>query len=160
MELYKINERMRAWARKIAEQDGEVLPEDMDEIEQIEADFTEKAEGYAVIINEQQEPINKLSAEIERLTKRREQYKKTQEWLKKCLASAMFQNGKEKVKTEKYLISFRKSKSVQFEDENLVPDEFCKIERTPMKMEIKKAIEAGQAVSGCYIEENRSLQIR
>lgn len=160
MKLYEINARMRAWAEKIADQDGEVTPEDMEEIQQIEADFTEKAEGYAVIINEQEEPINKLSAEIERLKKRLEQYKKTKEWLKKCLASAMIEKGKEKVKTEKYLISFRKSKSVKFEDENLVPDEFCKIERKPMKDEIKKAIESGNTVDGCYIEENRSLQIR
>ena len=160
MKLYEINEMYRRWAEKIEEQDGEVTPEDMVEIEQIEADFTEKAESYAVIIQEQKAAMDMLDAEMDRLGKRYDRYKKTAEWLKERLASAMTENGKDKVETGKFLLSFRKSKRIQIDDEAVIPEEFFEVKRKPMKAEIKKAIEAGQAVAGCQIVEERNLQIR
>lgn len=75
-------------------------------------------------------------------------------WLAHALDGSPF-------KTTKVAVSFRKTKSVQVSDINSLGLEFLKYsEPTPDKTAIKKAIEAGQDVSGAALVESLSLSVK
>ena len=70
--------------------------------------------------------------------------------------------GKAKLETPKVVVSFRKSKAIQIDDEAAVPAAF-KSEVVSVKIDktlIKQAIQLGQEVPGAALVENRNLQIR
>lgn len=65
-------------------------------------------------------------------------------------------------KDEQVEITFRKSKQVQVEDENAIPEDFVrvKVEREPDKKKIAAALKAGEKVAGCTLIQNSNMQIK
>ena len=78
--------------------------------------------------------------------------------LTSCLDAA----GRDKVETAKVRVSFRKSVSVNIEDEGALPADFIveTVSTKPDKTAIKKAIQAGQEIAGATLIENRNIQIK
>lgn len=56
--------------------------------------------------------------------------------------------------------SWRKSEAVQVQDEALIPDCYCKLERTPVLSLIKQDIKQGATVPGAVVEERVNLQVK
>ena len=70
----------------------------------------------------------------------------------------------EKLKTDEYTFSFRKSQSVQVYDLSQIEDKFFKIEKKPILKDIAEAIKQanskGESFFGAEIKENISLSVR
>lgn len=101
-----------------------------------------------------------IKIEKQNLSRRQEICENKMESLKKWLKFAL--NG-EKFKNGKCNITYRKSTSVNFSegfDYNKLPDDLKKITVEPRKTEIKKAIEGGQTIDGCTIEEKNGIIIQ
>lgn len=84
--------------------------------------------------------------------------------LKFRLEQAMTAVGVEKIKTQTCTAYFQQSKAVHVADEEAfafsAPDRFVVTKHAPNKAEIKKALEAGEAVEGAELKTNRSLRFR
>ena len=68
-------------------------------------------------------------------------------------------NG-EKFGTALVSVYYQTTSSVDIQDESAIPAEYIKTVSTPMKTEIKKAIQAGKEVPGCVIMKTTSTVIR
>jgi len=67
----------------------------------------------------------------------------------------------DEIRTDLNKINFRKSKSVQIEDIEMLPNDCVIIEKKPIsKTELKKRIENGEVINGVSIIENLNLQIK
>lgn len=103
-----------------------------------------------------------LKDEIERLQSKLKPLNNTIERLEKYLDESLKMNGISDLEVWTFSLSYRRSESVEIENEALLPIEFVKIKetKTPDKIAIKKAIGAGQQVTGATIKENFNLQIK
>lgn len=73
----------------------------------------------------------------------------------------MLSTGKESIAGQEYEYFLAKpTVSVEVVDDILIPDRFMKLVRTPMKKEIKDALESGLEIIGAKLKENRSLRTR
>ena len=74
----------------------------------------------------------------------------------------MLDSGDPTFETSKCKLSFRKSKTVEVPNIDLLDPAFIvtKTEITPDKKAIKAAIEAGENVAGAFIEEKQNIQIK
>ena len=93
-----------------------------------------------------QQQLDELSEQAQRLEKEIDQW--------------MTENQKEKAEAAGFVVSYRKSYRTIVEDENLIPDHFCKVVRQPVLNDIKKAINEGEVVPGARIETKQNLQIK
>lgn len=160
MNLYEINSNYSNWLAKAQEADGELTPEMLAELDQINIDADTKHEAYAVIIKQFKGEADLLKAEEDRLIERRRQKERDIERLTERLTSSMQFFGKEKFETPKCKISFRTSKCIEITDESLIPDIYFKIEKKPLKSEIKAAIGEGKEVAGAVLVEKKNIQIK
>ena len=160
MKLYEINDAYYKWLEKVKENEGELTQEMLIEYESIDGEFEEKAEAYAVLIKTLNAEAEMLKTEQQRLYERQKQKENLAERLKERLTQSMQFLEKDKLETAKCKISFRSSKAVEIIDEAKLPDEYFKIERKPMKSEIKEALKAGVAIDGAVLVERKNIQIK
>lgn len=98
--------------------------------------------------------------ESKRLAELAKYYRNRQERIKQSVKWAMQAHGIEKIETDKFRISFRKSESVEVDDVDALPEEFVVMKKQADKTSIKKAIKDGKTVEGARIVENSNLQIK
>ena len=160
MKLYEINDAYYKWLEKVQENEGELTQEMLIEYESIDGEFEEKAEAYAVLIKTLNAEADLIGSEEKRLAERRRRKENLSERLKERLAESMRIFERDKLETAKCKISFRSSTAVEIVDEAKLPDEYFKIERKPMKSEIKEALKAGVAIDGAVLVERKNIQIK
>ena len=100
---------------------------------------------------------------IKRLTKRRDSLRRRAAALKDYLAYCLAQRGVEKWNVPGIAtLSMRNNPpSVLFpKGEDAVPDEFCKVERTPLKTPVREALQNGATFDWAELVSTRSLTIR
>ncbi len=158
--LYEINSDYYKWLEKVQEAEGELTPEMLTEIDCIEGEFEEKGEAYAVLIKTLNAEAELIRSEEKRLAERRRRKENLSERLKERLAESMRIFERDKLETAKCKISFRSSTAVEIVDEAKLPDEYFKIERKPIKSEIKEALKAGVAIDGAVLVERKNIQIK
>lgn len=105
-----------------------------------------KAEGEAVSLERK-----RLQAREKSLATKHDQLKT---YLQQCLKVG------EKLKDTRVSISWSHRQSVSVSNPEVVPDIYCKIERTPMATAIKAAIEGGIQVPGATVITNDFITIR
>lgn len=156
MTLYELTSAMNNFDLIIDEETGEIL--NADELDSLEMERDEKIENIGLWIKNLLSDAEELKRERDNLGRREQACKKKAERLKEYLAMNL--NG-EKFKTSRLDIGWRRSESVEIENENLIPDEW-KIPQEPKidKAGIKKAIKDGQEVSGAVIVEKNNIQVR
>lgn len=153
MRLYEIDELILSC---IDEETGEIIDADALNALQIERDA--KIEGVALWIKDLKAEAEALKAEKQAFEKRQKTCENRAESLKQWLAAAL--NG-ERFKTTKCDVSFRTAKSVNVTDVFALDSKFLKFsEPTADKTAIKKAIEAGEVVSGAELIERKSVTIK
>lgn len=142
------------------EETGEIL--NLEELENMEAAFEDKAEAVALYIKEQNALADAIKAEEKNLHDRRGKMESKVERLKLYLANSLVETGRDKFETPKCKLSFRKSVSVEIADESLLPKEYLKetITYKPDKTLIKEDISNGVIVDGASLIEKRNLQIK
>lgn len=136
---------------------GEIL--DVEKLSALQMEREIKLENVALWIKNLKSNVNEFKIEIENLKARQESAKNRVDKLENWLSNAL--NG-EKMTTSKVQVSFRKSESVQIENENLIPEEYMKrkVEIAPDKVAIKKAIKEGQKVAGCELVTNTNISVK
>lgn len=123
-------------------------------------ELNNKAKAYIYVIRNKENLIENIDAEIERLREMKKQTEREIDRIKNYLLLAVDQFGN--FETGLHKISNRISKSVEVTDSNLLPKEYLKekIELTPDKNAIKKAIESGSDIPGALLVTKSNLQIK
>lgn len=121
-----------------------------------------KIEDYCHVINQLGSDIASYEAEIERLNAKKQSAKKGIDRMKKALVAYMEVTNTPKVKAGVFDLSMRKSESVVIDDIDKLPEIYVKVKQTtsPDKTAIKKAIKAGEVISGAMLQVNNNLQIK
>ena len=123
-------------------------------------ELNNKAKAYIYVIRNKENHIDNINAEIERLREMKWQTEREIDRIKNYLSLAVDHFGN--FETGLHKISNRISKSVEVTDSNLLPKEYIKekIELTPDKNAIKKAIESGSDIPGALLVTKSNLQIK
>ena len=138
---------------------GEIIPVEeilKEEIEKLEGEKIEKLENIEYLKRDNKSKIDTLADEIKRLQGRKKSFENANDNLTK-LQDYLLQG--EKLKTDKFTFSYRKSKAVEIINEDLIPDEYKKIEYKVDKMKLKKALEEVK-IQGAELIEKKSLSVR
>lgn len=129
-------------------------------LSQIHGEIGEKLEGYAMVLKNIESDIAGIKAEEKRLADRRKSMESNIARIKENVADTLSTVEGNRVKTEKFTFSFRKSTSVQIENDAAIPPQFIKVEKTISRAELAKALKAGEQIEGAQLVENQSLSIR
>jgi hypothetical protein len=123
-------------------------------------ELNNKAKAYIYVIRNKENHIANIDAEIERLRDMKKQTEKEIDRIKNYLSLAVDHFGN--FETGLHKISNRLSKSIEVTDLNELPKEYIKekIELTPDKNAIKKAIESGADIPGALLVTKSNLQIK
>ena len=136
-----------------------------DTFEAIEGEFEEKADNIACLIKTWLAEAEAIKSEEARLKERRERKEKQAENLKTYLSGTMLFLGKAKVETPRNVISFRKSTSLQINDEAWFMDKYPELIKTEIKTSIPKKeitdlIKSGSEFVGAQLIEKQNIQIK
>lgn len=127
----------------------------------VDAALEEKLESTAKVIRNLESEAEALEAEEKRLKARKTAVKNRIADIKGYVQENLEAMGKDKVSSGIFKWSIQaNAPSVNILDENLIPDDYWKIERKPMKTEIKKAMEAGELMEGVELVRTKSLRLR
>lgn len=127
----------------------------------VDAALEEKLESTAKVIRNLEAEADGLEAEEKRLKARKMAVKNRIADIKGYVQQNLEAMGKDKVTSGIFKWSIQaNAPSVNILDESLIPDDYWKIERKPMKTEIKKAIEAGELTEGAELVRTKSLRLR
>lgn len=160
MRLYDIDVNLRALWNKIAEQEGEITEEDMQMLNELEIAKNDKLEGYGVIIREMKSEIDECDTEMKRIKEIADRKKNAMERLKKSLQEFMIGNEIDKFESVKVKLSFRKSQSLEIEEDAIIPEDLMRIKKEPDKTAIKEFIVNGGELQGVHLLDKKNIQIK
>jgi hypothetical protein len=162
LSLYSIEQEYIQLAEELTNHGGELTPELETALAINQKDLQTKATNYGLVIKQFEYNVNTIDLEIERLKYLKQVNEKSIDRLKESVKNAMEIYGIEKIETPILKLSFRKSESVEIENEALIPSFYFteKTTRTISKTEIKKAIQEGSDVPGASLKTNQNLQIK
>lgn len=160
--LYKIDQDLMALLEAIAEQEGEITPEQDEQLAINRYELETKAVDYSMAILQLNAWVEMADKEAKRVTAIKNAYKKTSETLKQRITDAMERYDIKEVKDATIKVSLRKSVQTIIDDLDQVPKQYktVKVETTPDKTAIKKAIQEGELIEGAHLEEKNNLQIK
>lgn len=160
MTLYEINEeRRRIIESGVDLETGEVAPDFGEKMNDNEGRRDEKINDILGYIKNKKAEAEAYDGEIKRMTKNKKSALAAADGMERYLAMQM-EYG-ETFTSSRGKISWRKSERV-IADVDKIPEQFKKRieEIKPDLIGIKKAIKAGEEVSGAFIEERHNIQIK
>lgn len=162
LSLYNIQQEYISLAEQIIDNDG-LLSEEMEAALQINKDQLEsKSQCYGFIVRQLEGECDMIDNEIKRLEAMKKSRGKTVDRLKESVSKAMQLYEIDKIETPTIKISFRKSESIEIEEESLIDEKYMTVKttKTPDKKAIKEAIKAGEIVLGVTLKENQNIQFK
>jgi len=160
--LYELTDQYRDLAELVDDDDID-YEEFCEAIAQLEDDIESKVANYCKLIRNLQGEADVLKAEADRLTARKRSREHAVQQLKDALGVALDAQGKAKIKTPEFTVSFRTSTRLEITDVAKVPQEYFKprTEDDVRKADIKKQlVDTGEVLPWCRLVEGRSLSIR
>ena len=166
MKLYELTNDYLALMQAI---DNDELPEEAikDTLEAITAGIEEKADSIACLLKNLDAECKAIKAEEERLAERRKSKEKSIERIKQYLSETLQIAGIDKVETARNRITFRKSESVEVNEDAFIAwaqsnrDDLLKYSApTADKTAIKKALKDGAEIIGAELRINQNIQIK
>lgn len=158
--LYSITEDQRLINAMLEETGGELTPEIEEAMLITEENFISKAEAYGATISEYDAQAEACAQEIKRLQAFKKTCENVSKRMKERISDAMMTFEKDKVTAGTFRFSFRKSTAVVVENEELIPEEYFRTERTICRKELMDALKAGEVIAGAMIETRQTLQMR
>ena len=161
-EFYAIQELLEQ-PLEIDEETGEVLQDNTEIVQELlnelEANKEDKADSICYLISENKMYETQLKDEIKRLQARAKMFARVQSDLKELLR---FLLHNEKLKTQHFTISYRKSTSVNITDDSKIPAEFIKVEEVFKidKKAIAEKLKEFEVVDGAELEVKENITIR
>ena len=159
MTLYELTDSMRNFELEIDEETGEIV--NADELDELEMERTEKLKNCVRYYKNVKAEADALKAEKAKLANRQKSAEKRAEWIKDYIAMNL--NGEPFAPEDDPTIKcgWRKSETVECENVFDVPEEFLTYKEPVLdKTKVRKAINAGETVSGCRLVEKQNLQIK
>lgn len=158
--LYTITEDQRLLNAMLEENGGELTPEIEEAMQITEDNLVAKAEAYGATISEYDAQAEACAAEIKRLMTYKKTCENVSKRMRERLSDAMHTFNTDKLTAGTFRFSFRKSTAVVVENEDMIPEEFFKVETTLKKKELMDALKAGELIAGASLETRYSLQMR
>lgn len=158
--LYEIENQIQDLIAKAFDPEtGELIDTDaVDQLDELEMERDRKIENIALYIKNLRSDAVQYKAEKEIFAKKQKSAENRADSLEAYLQG--FLHG-EKYKSTKVSITYRTSQSVHIDCEPwLLPDKFQKVEYSADKTELKKALKNGEQISGVWLSDNISMQIK
>lgn len=159
--IYQIQQEYLSITNQLIESGGELSPEIEQALAINKAEIENKARNYGYVVKSLENDVDAIDEEIKRLNALKLARNKTIDVLKTTVKDAMQLYGIEEIKTSTLKLSFRKSESVEV-NQDIISESYCnqKIVLTPDKARIKEAIKNGVCVTGASLIVNYNLQIK
>lgn len=165
MNLFEINQQIADAIEVMynsADETGEV---DTSKFDELNLELDSKIENIALFIKNARAERDAIVAEIKAMKERADKLDRKVESLKLYLAGGMLAAGREKFKSAKTEISFRKSYVTEITDEDKIPQDYktvvvkeeVKIDKNAIKDAIRKQ---GIEVPGAIVVENQNINIQ
>ena len=160
--LYLIQNEYLQLADLLIESGGEITEETETLLQINKEELTVKASNFALLSREIEHKTEAIDSEIKRLTGLKKSYSNSADRIKERIKSAMELFGIEKIESDLVRLSFRKSESVEVEDEELISDEYKNTKEvvTVDKVKLKAALKEGSIILGAELKTNNNLQIK
>lgn len=131
-------------------------------LDKLEIDQKTKFENLALYIKNITADAEAIRNEEKTLADRRRVLENQAERLKAYLTMNLQMAGFEKFETPRCKMSFRKSTSVEIDENANIPKDYVtiKVTETPNKKMITDAIKEGELIDGCRLVEKYNLQIK
>lgn len=157
--LFDITLEQKKLINRIEELEGEITQEIEEQLIITESQLKQKSIAYLEVIRKKEAFNDLIDNEVKRLQAMKKANNNLVDRLKDNLLTAVQTFGSFTIGTQKF--STRKSSQVIVEDVNSLPKEFktIKVTEAADKTAIKKAIQAGEKIEGCFIQENLNLKI-
>jgi hypothetical protein len=162
LNIYQIEKEYLELANQLIESGGECSPELELQLTINQEQLEQKARGYGFVVKQMESDVSIIDAEIKRLGELKKARLKTIERLETTVSNAMQLYQINKLETPTLKISFRKSESVEIDDESAISFAYLKekITYTIDKTAIKEAIKKGEVVAGARLQINQNIQIK
>lgn len=151
MNLYEIDQAIM----ECVNEDGEII--DLDRMNELQMSRNDKVENIALWIKNLLAEAKAIGDEKKALDDRKQRCERKAESLKHYLDYAL--DG-HKFSTPRVAVSYRKSKSVDIINADLVPKEYFKVKYEISKSDISEALKNGEEVPGCVLTEKENIQIK
>lgn len=157
MTLFEIDKAIQDFEFEIDEDTGEIL--NIQDLDDLQMAREQKIENVGLYIKNLEAEADAVENQEKVFADRKKRIRKKIEGLKGFLGYAL--QG-EPFKTDKVVMSFRRSESVHITDEYLIPDEYktFTVVKKPDKTVIKKALKDGKEIMGCELVEKSNVQIK
>lgn len=166
MKLYELANDYLALVEAI---ENNEIPEEAiaDTLEAITAGIEDKADNIACLLKNLDAECNAIKAEEVRLAERRKAKEKSLERIKQYLSETLQRAGLDKIETARNRITFRKSESVEVDEDAFI--EWAEIHRDDLltysapkinKTEVKKALKDGIEIVGAELRIKSNIQIK
>jgi hypothetical protein len=159
MTIFEIDQQFRDWQRRVELNGGEVSPEDLQVFDELISTANDKIDAYSVIIKESVSEAEILRQEAEKLIERAKRKEKLADKLKTNLDYFMQAQGREKFSSLKAEISYRKSVSLQIQEDIKLAKKWYRVKTEIDKSAIKDFLKNGGKVKGCELVEKKNIQI-
>ena len=160
MNVYEIDSRIEEILANAVDENGEINPEALEQLEALQMKREQKAENCALAYKNHKANAKAIEDEIKVLTKRMKSEERQAEsagdYLQKIL------NG-EKLKTSRVAVSYRESQSVDLEDGFMItaPTEYLRFkDPEPNKKLIMELLKKGEKVPGARLVSRTSMIIK
>ena len=166
MKLYEIANDYLALMQAV--EDGEIPEEAIaDTLEAISGEIEVKADNIACLLKNLEADAVAIKAEETRLAERRKAKERAHDRLKQYLSDVLQKTGIYKIETARNHITFRKSESVEVDDNVFIAwatennaDLLTFSAPKANKTEIKKALKSGAEITGAQLVSNMNIQIK
>jgi hypothetical protein len=162
MKLYEIDEMLRSamiiMDEMTNQETGEIDTGWAQFVDDVQLARDEKALAVAAIIREYKTEAEAIATERKRIAARERVAENRAEALKGYLTA--FLHPGEKLKDSRVSIGWSSRERVEVASPDLIPDAFCKIERTPRLKDIGEAIKTGTMFDGVTVVKNNFIVIR
>jgi Siphovirus Gp157 len=120
----------------------------------------DKVDAYCMMLDRIESETTFVEQRIEEAKNYIKRLQSVKENMSRIALSGINQKGEKLIGTTGRYMTTRKSKKVIVQDDTLLTDEYLRTKHTQEadKVKIKEALEKGEAVPGCHLEENVSLQ--
>lgn len=160
MTLYQITEEQMRINSLLEDSGGEITPEIDALMVVTESNLKVKGEGYAKAVYHYKRMEEAIKAEEDRLSKMKKTCQNIQVNLKDRIAAAMEVFDIEKLEYDAFVISFRKSTSIEIDENANIPNEFIKVKTEVDKRGLSEALKRGEKINGVRLRDNKNIQIK
>lgn len=164
MSLYEIDSRIKAIIDGLydsVDENGEVGEVDFTELEQLQEDRKTKLENIALYIKNTEAEAKAIKAEEEKLTKRRKSLENKAERLRDLMIYSMQASQEPTLETARCKAKLKDNEVTEILDLESIPKEYIKVkvDKSADKTAIKKAIKAGEEITGAQLSIHTTIKI-